>query len=258
VPWGRWLAANAFLGPAGVALFALVRPDLWMVERVVFVGREQTSVAELRHLMDLSNGTPPWRVDTDELARAVERHPWVREARVELHWPDELVVQVDERHAAALLHDGDDLLYVDERGVPFVRARGGDLDHVHLTGMGSDLDKVHPDLAPRAIHDALWLVDTLDREGLVPEEQVSEISFSRTSGFLVHTGRARLAFGHADLPKQVERLSILVARGLRLEEPHFVDLAPATVAIVRPLDLPSVALPPPVPTVGPMVPGQGG
>ncbi len=261
VPWGRWLAANLVLAPAGVAVFALARPDLWMVERVVFEGRERTSVAELRHLMDLPNGTPPWRVDPEAVATSLERHPWVREANVELRWPSEVVVHVEERRAAGLLHDGDELLYVDERGVPFVRARGsgapGGLDHVHLTGMGSELDAIHPELAPRAIADALWLVDALDREGLVPRERVSEVAFSRTSGFLVHTGRSRLAFGPADLPEQVKRLSVLVARGLRLEEPHHVDLAPATVAIVRPLDLPVVASLP-APAQGPQVPGQGG
>jgi hypothetical protein len=191
------------------------------------------------------------------MTTALERHPWVRSAEVELRWPDEVVVRIEERRAAGLLHDGDELLYVDDHGVPFVRARSGDLDHVHLTGMGSELDRIHPDLAPTAIRDALWLVDALDREGLVPRERISEVAFSRTSGFLVHTGRARLAFGHDDLPKQVKRLSVLVSQGLRLDEPRHVDLAPPTVAIVRPLELPTVASPAPAPTVGPPVPGHG-
>ncbi|MCA9491650.1 MAG: FtsQ-type POTRA domain-containing protein [Myxococcales bacterium] len=249
VPWARILATGTFGALALGAVFALARPDLMMVEQVVFDGQSRATVAELRHLMDLRNGTAPWEVDADALARAVERHPWVRSATVELRWPSELRVSVDERQAVALLRDGDDLLYVDDLGVPFLRAAGGDLDLVHLTGMGSELDELHPDLAPRAIRDALWLAGTLDREGLVARDRVSEVVFSRTSGFLVLTDRARLAFGPADLPAQVERLSVLVHQGLSLEEPRYVDLAPASVAIVRRLDT-DIVLPTPAPQGG--------
>lgn len=236
VPWARIVAVGAFGLLATSVVFALARPDLVMVERVVFDGQGRATVSELRHLMDLPNGTAPWDVDGEAVARRIERHPWVRSASVELRWPDELRVHVEERRAAALLHDGDDLLYVDEIGVPFLRAEGGDLDLVHLTGMGSELDALHPDLAPRAIRDALWLIDTLDRDGLVERSRVSEVVFRRTSGFLVATDTVRLAFGPGDLPSQVGRLSVLVRQGLSLDEPRYVDLAPASVAIVRRLD----------------------
>lgn len=218
-----------------------LRPDLLLVEHVVFDGASRATPAQLRHVLDLRNGTPIWAVDASELAANVARHPWVREARVEVDWPDTVRVRVVEHRPIALLHDGDRLLLVDEDGQPFLPAQPADLDLPHLTGFGPELARLHPDLMPLALHDALQLVDTLDARGLVPREAVSEVAFRRTSGFTVHAGPAELVFGLADLPARVDRLARLVEQGLSLEEPTFVDLAPASVAIVRPL---SPALPP--------------
>lgn len=240
IPWLRLAAGAVVCAGAASAAFFVVRPDLWLVTRVTFAGATRIRDAELRHLMDLPNGTLVWEVDPVHLQEALERHPWVRHARVGVAWPGVVQVQVEERSAVALLHDGEHLLYVDEEGTPFLPAdfRTGamvDLDLVHLTGMGSELGELHPDLAPRAIRDALWLVHALDERHLVPSASVSEVAFSRTSGFTVVAPPARLLFGLSDLPTQVDRLERLVSSGVSLDEPRSVDLAPATVAIVRPL-----------------------
>lgn len=255
VPW-RELAAGGLVcaGAAGAAFVAL-RPDLWLVERVTFTGSERIRTAELRHLLDLPNGTPIWAVEPAALQASLERHPWVRRATVVPRLPGTLEVTIEERSPSALLHDGERLLYVDQEGTPFLPAdfrTGGrvDLDLVHLTGMGSELGALHPDLAPRAIRDALWLVHALDTRGLVPSDRVSEVAFSRTSGFTVVAPPARLLFGLSDLPAQVDRLQRLVDGGLSLEEPRHVDLAPASVAIVRPLAPAGGAPVPPRPVPG--------
>jgi hypothetical protein len=240
IPWHRLGVGAVVCGGLGTGAFFALRPDLWLVEHVVFVGSSRIREAELRHLLDLPNGTAIWAVDAPALQEALERHPWVRRAHVSLSLPDTVHVEIEERTAAALLHDGEHLLYVDREGTPFLPAdfRTGamvDLDLVHLTGMGSELVELHPELAPRAIRDGLWLVHALDERGLVSAARVSEVAFSRTSGYTVVAPPSRLLFGLADLPAQVDRLERLVHAGVSLDEPRSVDLAPATVAIVRPL-----------------------
>ena len=92
-----------------------------------------------------------------------------------------------------------------------------------------------PQLVPLTIRTALALIERLDALGLVDREDVSEVAFSRTGGFTLHTDGARLLFGHGDHGGQVDRLAALVDHGLDLHEPNYVDLAPPSVAIIRPL-----------------------
>lgn len=220
---------------AAATVAVLARPDRMLVEHVVFEGAERAEAGELRHLLDLRNGTRIWEVDADALARAAERHPWVASAQARIDWPHTVVVEVEERQAVAVLHS-DRALYIDATGRPFLGARAHEADLPQLTGFGPELARLHPDLPAMAVRDALWLLDQLEQRGLAAPEAVSEVSFSEVRGFTVHVGLARLVFGHGDLPRQIDRLERLVReQGVDLGQPTFVDLAPPSVAIVRPL-----------------------
>jgi hypothetical protein len=227
--------AAVSVGSALVTVALLARPDQMLVEVVRFEGIERAGASELRHLVDVRNGTRVWELDPEAVAAKVTAHPWVHEATARVDWPDTLVVEVVEREAVAVLH-ADRALYVDAEGTPFLAARGHDADLPHITGIPPQFERLHPDLPGMAVRDSLWLLDQLDRRGLGAREAVSEIAFSEVRGFTVHLGHARLVFGHGDLPRQLDRLERLVReQGVDLTEPTFVDLAPPTVAIVRPL-----------------------
>lgn len=220
---------------APIVLFGVVRPDCMMVERVVFQGASRASEASLRHLADIPNGTTIWSVDPEAAARGVERHPWVRRATAVREWPDRVVIEVEEYEPVALLHY-DRTYYVDRDGTPFLADVTGDLDYPSLTGIGPELERAHPDLPVLAVRDALWLIEALDARGLLSRDRISEVAFSRTRGFTVHGPAARFAFGVDDLERKLARLERLVAEGqVDPEAPVLVDLAPETVAIVRPL-----------------------
>lgn len=208
-----------------------------MIEHVAFVGNERASAASLRHLVDVRNGTTLWGVDTRRAERGAEEHPWVKTARVRRKLPATLVVEVEEYEPVALLHS-DRLHYVDRSGAVFLPARTDDLDHPVITGVDEALSRAHPLLPRLVVRDALWLLDALDTGGLVPRRRVSEVAFSRTRGFTLHlSGGTELRFGLEGLDRQVDRLGSLVAEGVDLDQPVLVDLAPATVAIVRPLQV---------------------
>lgn len=221
-----------------IGAFVMVRPDLMLVERVEFVGAERAQARSLRHLADIRNGATIWSVDAAAVQRGVERHPWVESARVRRIFPDTVRVELTERTPVALLRT-DRLHYVDGNGVVFLEADGTDLDYPIISGVDEALAARHPQLPVLAIRDALSLIDDLDRKGLVLRSGVSEVAFASTRGFTVHTQRgARIRFGLDDRARQVTRLAALIARDVDLGSPVLVDLAPKSVAIVRPIEGP--------------------
>jgi hypothetical protein len=123
LPWPQVVAGGVACAALVAGGFFGLRPDLWLVERVEFSGASRIRSSELRHLLDLPNGTAMWQVEPGALEHALERHPWVRGATATVVWPATVHVDVVERSAVALLHDGERLLYVDQEGTPFLPAR---------------------------------------------------------------------------------------------------------------------------------------
>lgn len=240
----RVVALGAVLFGALAAV--VVRPDLMVVERIEWVGNSRATPAELRHLADLRNGTTIWSVDLGDLAARIQRHPWVDSVSAERRFPGTVVVRVVEHHPVAILAWGPELFYVDDLGRPFLRADSSSLDHPFITGLTPELEALHPELPRLVLRDAVWLLGSLDSRGLLPASQVSEVAFHRTRGFTVQTSgaggdhrTARVLFGFDDYERQLNHLASLLDRGVDLTRPLHVDVAPATVAIVRPMDAPS-------------------
>lgn len=228
------LSVLASTAAAGVAAWALLRPDLMLVERVTFEGQHQATAAELRHLADLPNGTRIWEVDVDVVERAVERHPWVARASVTRSLDRTVHVAIEEHRPVALVHLGR-LHYVAQDGTVFLPANAADLDYPSITGITPELGAAHPDLPRLVVRDALALIDALDGRGLIPADRVDEVHFSATRGFTVVSGGSEVLFGLHDVSSQLDRLEALLASGkVALDTPVHVDVAPSTVAIVRP------------------------
>jgi cell division protein FtsQ len=244
-----WLVSSVCIA-LGLVLgqgYMLVRPDLLLVEHVEFEGCSETQKAGLRHLADVPNGSLIWSVDTDEVAAAVERHPWVKSASVSRQWPSTLVVAIEERRPVALIRKDVGLWYVEEDGTIFQPAHGHRLDLPVLSGLNEELSGRHPHLSVLVVRDALRLIDTLESEGLVGRDEVSEVVFSEARGFTVLAGNAEVVFGFERFPEQAQRLAALFNHGVALESRLHIDLGPDTVAIVRPLDAPGVPFPTPTP-----------
>lgn len=239
-PTRRWslrigLAALG-LSVAALALFAGVRPDLHVIEQVSIQGHQRATANELRHLVQIPNGTRVWGVDLAQAATGAERHPWVARAEARLQWPATVTITVEERVPVALLRS-DRLVYLDLQGQPIAQATPSDLDYPVISGLSQDLYDLHPDLPGRVVQSALELVEALDQVE-IPSERISEVVFSRTAGFTVYlVGGARLLFDLDDFPRQARRIVELRARGVSLDGPVHIDLAPQTMAIVRPLEL---------------------
>lgn len=235
----RWFSRSRSAAGAAVVTtlvgIACLRPDLRLVERVVFDGQDRAHPAELRHLADIRNGTTIWSVDLEAAARGVERHPWVQSATARRLSLDTVVVEVVEHEPVALVAY-DELYYLSASGLVFARARSDDVDYPVLSGVGPELRSLHPDLPRVALRDMAWMLRELDRRALVPPSSVSEIVFSPVQGYTLHiVDGAQVRFGLGRLPTQLSRFATLLDEGVDPRGQLLIDLGPTTVAIVHPL-----------------------
>jgi cell division protein FtsQ len=200
--------AAALLAAAFLFWRHAVLGDLFRIEAIRFEGLSRATPEELLELSPAQRGDHLLLCDTDVVAAALRRHPWVASVEVERELPRTLVVRVSERRAAALVDLGG-LYLVDAKGEVFKRAAPGDgLDLPVVTGIGREAwidrrEEVEPLLAA-----ALALLARWSERGLDRSEPVSEIHVDPDSGTTLWAGDDGLEvrLGHGDLPEKLERL----------------------------------------------------
>lgn len=230
----RTAAALAAILGSGAGMAWLLVASPWLrYESLTVEGAVHVNAAELRHLADLPTGDPLVQLDLDAAVAGVARHPWVKSASASRQFPNGVRLVVEERTPVALLHT-DALYLVDEAGVPFIRARLGQLDLPVLSGLG-ELAVAQPELARRLVGEGLAWLRAAESDGGVSLSEISELRFAAESGytlFLRNGGEVLLGFAE---PERVARLPRLVAHGLDLSVPHRIDLVSNELAVVTPL-----------------------
>lgn len=87
-------------------------------------------------------GTSLWQLDTTAAEEALAQPRWVREAHVRRHFPNRVIVEVEERKPVAATPIGDGLFLIDETGVVFTpEGRREYPDVPYLTGWQSAGDE---------------------------------------------------------------------------------------------------------------------
>lgn len=158
--------------------------------------------AEVRAFADLNEGEPWLGVDTAEVAARVERHPFVREARVQRRPPDALEITVALRTPAAVLREGERLYLVDDDGEVMKRVRPGDhVDAPVITLLPREGEVV----GMPGLVDALAIIEAANRVGL--GERLSEVVAVPGAGFeVVLDDGARARLGMTDIDIRLRRL----------------------------------------------------
>jgi len=182
--------------------------DLFRIREVRFEGLARATAEELLELSPVQRGDPLLLCDTDLVAAALRRHPWIAAVEVERDLPRTLVVRVVERHAAALVDLGG-LYLVDAKGEVFKRAVPGDgLDLPVIRGIAREAwvdrrEEVEPLLSAALALLARWAERGLDRT-----EPVSEVRIDPDYGTTLWAGDDGLEvrLGHGELPEKLERL----------------------------------------------------
>jgi cell division septal protein FtsQ len=230
------VALAALLVSGGLVLGCSHYESFARVQSVEVVGAEHAGQASIRHLADLSLGESLLLIDTQRSLDQVASHPWVEHVELSRHLSGEVVVTVQEHESALLLATHKGLYRVSPQGKVFVRARGGELDQVLLTGLSPELLDQQGPLSQRIISEALAVLVRVDSSSAISRDDLSELHFDPLLGFsLLMRNGTEIRIGYLSPDQAITRLDAMVQRSLDLSEPTLVDLDLDGLALATPL-----------------------
>jgi len=184
---GRLLRMLAVVVP--VAVLAWVAFSPWLsVSSVGVEGAGSAAAYEILSRHRVVVGTPMILIDVTEAEASLESDPWVSEAKVTLHWPDEVTVAIVEHEPLAWVQtaEGWQRRSVDGSALPSPETPDSSLPSVVIPEMGSTAAA-----GSREMLGALEWIDALPlrlRNGVVVRAQGGEL-WADLLGHRVRLGR---------------------------------------------------------------------
>ncbi len=167
------ITINVFLSCALVYLFSRGAP-YFNLRNVEVTGNHKLSATEVIEVAEIESGVNLLTVELDAIVLRLKRHPWLRSAAVYRRFPDQLIVEVEERSPRGVLAV-DKLYYLDENAEIFTRLFPGDsIDYPLFTGLKPN-EIINNGLAVQdTLRVAMGLLDKLDK--FSSELSVSDLS----------------------------------------------------------------------------------
>lgn len=213
--------------------------DRYRVREINVPVCQHVTQAALQSFLHSRVGQNIFSVDLDGEARRLIEHPWIKTATVRRDLPGQLVVEVTEREAVAILQI-DQLYLVDRDGVPFKRRSKEDGKVLPLL-TGFDRSSFESGEAAarrqaRLIAEAVALLAAAANTDELPAGRISEVSWDAVRGFSLITeeNATRILFGEGDYEAKLRRYSAVAQMvGGRLQRATFIDLAIGGHVVVR-------------------------
>jgi cell division protein FtsQ len=197
-------AALAF-GVVSAGWHALLQAPALALSRVEVVGNQRVSADEVRQNSGLALGANLFRIDLGRAAQALAENPWIRSVSLRRHWPDSVVIAIEERRAGAAVDLGGRLYLADDRGEVFKRASPQDgLDLPLLTGLSRTRFIADRAGVQQQILTSLTLLSDLDPTAL---REASEVHWDEDLGVTLYLGPDAVAvhLGESDFEGKLER-----------------------------------------------------
>ena len=197
------------------------------VSDIQVVGNNRVTTEEILSQVGLRTPTNGFRLDLEELAGRIIAHPWVRSVSIQRQLPVGLIINIEERQPAGLLHSGkpylmsaDGLILEELKGPPNValpRIRPAWRVKVRV---GKPLEDPH-------LLGGIELLQAVRGSPVLRQVQVTQVTVEVDGYYTLHLAQARsiLRFGSADPLRQLTRLDIALRHhGQALEHFAYVDL----------------------------------
>lgn len=200
----RWAVVALVLVVVAFSAGWVVFSSSWFgVREVRIEGAAVLSDAEVREVVDLTENDALATVDTEAVARRVEKLAPVADAQVLRSWPGTLTVRVTERQPVATVQAGGKPWLIDIEGVPYAAAAkvGSAADGL----LPLEIDDPSPDSL--ATRQAVAVIDALDAETTELVDHVTAESGAQVT--LVLTDGRRVIWGDASMMQ--DKLTMLPA-----------------------------------------------
>jgi cell division protein FtsQ len=136
----KWYSVVGVVVAAALVVLLLLTSPLLSIRNIVVEGAVYTNQARLDEVLVQLKGDAILTADLHGATRQIEAIPWVRKARVSMHLPTKVVVQIDERKPAAFFRAVDGFIRVIDREGRILDVIEGDpIDYVRIIGSGPNL-----------------------------------------------------------------------------------------------------------------------
>ena len=187
---------------------AIVWADrFFQIKTVEVSGGAKLSNEEVLALLDRHGSRGLISVDLAKLQRALERRPWIQQAKIRRVFPDMLVVEVTERAPAAVLRAGGRDLLIGEDGVLILDASQGTYDgYPILTGVE------YVEVVSRTHEATERLLAGIALAGLLSDAGTRrlEVDVRAARDIVVYHDGYRVRFGDSAFGEKVDRYRRLV------------------------------------------------
>ena len=189
----------------------LLEDPLFRVREVEVEGCGRISREAIRSLIMIEGMPNLFTLSLEEIARRVEKHPWIDRVVLRKVFPNKVRVEIEERKPIAILQL-EEFYYIDARGVIFSPARDGDgYNYPFLTGLTRQAFEKDPAASKDLILKALEFLQIIESERPSPLEEVSEIHMSRSFGIDCYTNAhgLKVEMGKNLFREKIRRLSVV-------------------------------------------------
>ncbi len=217
------VACLALIFVAIVAYVVLVYSPLFEIKRIVANPTEHVTSGEISALAAVPSGSTLFGLDEEGVAKRLSENPWIASVSLSRVYPDELVVNVVEREAAAvvMLANGAEAWYI--------ASDGHWLEQAPLADPTADASAAAPADQARALATSENLVYVTDVSALVKPEAgaaCGEEGLTAMMEYLEGFSDAFLAMVVVGKAPSAEALSIVLSNGIEvsLGEPEDIGL----------------------------------
>ncbi len=185
-------AIMLFFNSGGFSLFSILLEDIdyFKITRISVQGNVNSSADEIRAGSGITVGSSLFSVNAEKISTAVKKENlWVDQVRVSRHWPDTVILRVEEYKPYALIAVGEgeheELFYLDKKGTVFIKTSFGmDLDYPVITGL-EGVDEIEE--AADEIKDLLELLGLAGSNNPnLPIQSISELHVDAQDGVILH------------------------------------------------------------------------
>lgn len=210
------LRTFGILGTAAASVFALyvahryaMESDMFSIRAIEVENAARADRQTILSLAQVSQDENLLKIDSKEVRANVERHPWIKNAKVTKRWPSRLVIDVEEHQPSVLVALGH-LYYADETGA-IVKRRSPYESEFLPTITGIDRARIESGdaKAQNEIREAVRFLRDLEAVQKEDAPKVAELHYDAARDLsVVFAGEpARVRVGKAPWKKKIEQLS---------------------------------------------------